>query len=155
KASEAGSTIARLEEVIRKFGERSSAGPSKGRSGKDGGKDGGTGPGQGKMRRDKRVERMLRWHMRFTANTGEEYLAQLRSMGAILAIPMDNTPKPKYQLVRDLRRGGKLLDEDVSKINRIYWIDSKDSSVRDLIAALGLTLRHRPSHFVAFMPEKL
>src|SRR5262249_9110275 len=55
----------------------------------------------------------------------------------------------------DLRRGGKLLDEDVTKIQRIYWIDSKPSSVRDVVAALGLTLRHKPGHIVAFMPEKL
>jgi hypothetical protein len=121
--------------------------------GKDGVKGPGRGLGEGKLRLTPREKRMLRWRMNFTASTGAEYLRQLRGLGAILAIPTREGDDPEYRIVRDLRRGSKLLKEDVSKIERIYWIDDKPNSVRDLVAALGLSLR--PKRFVAFMPESL
>jgi hypothetical protein len=96
---------------------------------------------------------MLRWHMRFTANSGLEYVKQLRELGAILAFPMADGPNPEYQLVRDLRPPAKLVREDLSNIQRIYWIDDKPQSVRDVVQALGL--RIQPHRFVAFMPEEL
>jgi len=96
---------------------------------------------------------MLRWNMKFTANSGAEYVAQLKSLGAILAVPVKEGNNPEYKIIRDLKSPAKLLDEDLSKINRIYWIDDKPNSVRDVMAALGINMR--PSRFVAFMPEKL
>src|SRR5262249_13837392 len=59
----------------------------------------------------------------------------------------------EYKIVRDLNSPAQLLDEDIGKIQRIYWIDDKPGSVRDMMGALGLAIR--PSHFVAFMPEEL
>jgi hypothetical protein len=123
----------------------------------------GTGPGQGdgpgvgpgRAKLTKREQRMLRWNMRFTALMGAEYLAQLRGLGAILAFPVSEGDKPKYKVVRDLKPGGKLLDEDLSKINRIYWFDNKAKSVKDILGVLGARLPRMPEHFVAFMPEAL
>jgi hypothetical protein len=136
--------------------------PGKGRRGP--GSDGGDGvgvgprkgPDSGKATLSKREKRMLRWHMRFTANTGADYLAQLRGLGGILAFPvMKGDAPPPYQVVRDLRAGAKLLDEDLSKIQRIYWIDDKPQSVRDILSALRIDLKPVPAHFVAFLPEEL
>ncbi len=159
--SETGKALARMEKSIRKRLHDGLAGKGRGGPGQGGGKDkgkgtgegAGTGPGKSTGTLTVREKRMLRWHMRFTANTGAEYLRQLRGLGAILAIPTREGDDPEYKIVRDLRPGGKLLDEDISKIERIYWIDDKPNSVRDIMAALGLSLR--PSRFVAFMPPKL
>jgi hypothetical protein len=115
-------------------------------AGKDRGKDGG-----GKTDLTPREKRMLRWHMRFTANTGPEYLAQLRALGAILAFPT----KEGYQIVRGLRPGARANVEDISTIQRIYWIDDKPFSVRDILSSLNLPTDPLPPRFIAFMPEEL
>jgi hypothetical protein len=159
-ASDNGPAIAQLEaDIRRKLMEGARPGKDGGRGGKDRGKGPSTGPGEGNMARDKRIERMLRWHMRFTANSGVEYLAQLRGLGAILGIPVNEGGKTRYWIVRDLHPPAKLLkNEDLSKIQRIYWWDDKPESAVDIMRALGgeaASLRPMPSRFVAFMPEKL
>lgn len=127
--------------------------------GRDGRKDGGVGSkvGGGTAKQSKRIERMLRWNMHFSAVTGEEYLAQLRDLGAILGVPARDEdrayPAKEYLLVRELRSPGKLLTEDANKLNRIFWIDDKPNSIRDIMAVLDLN--RSPGHFVAFMPERL
>jgi hypothetical protein len=122
--------------------------------GKGTGEGDGSGPGKGSGTLTQREKRMLRWTMLFSTNNGPDYLAQLRGLDAILAIPVKETAEGReYKLVRNLNSPAQLLDEDIGKIQRIYWIDDKPGSVRDMMAALGLSIR--PSHFVAFMPEKL
>lgn len=135
------------------------SGYGKGGSGSGGGSGDGQGTGTGSGRGEghgtltQREKRMLRWSMLFDTRNGRDYLDQLRGLGAILAVPVDPTGK-NYKLIRDLSaRPAKLSDEDISKIQRIYWIDDKPESVRDVMDVLGVRLR--PSHFVAFMPEKL
>jgi len=154
--------FARLEDSVRsKLASGIRAGAGKGGTGEGGGsgtgkgKGDGAGTGDGKASLSKREKRMLRWHMQFTANTGPEYLSQLRGLGAVLAFPVTEGPDPQYKVVENLVRGGKLLDKDVSEYHRIYWIDDKPTSVRDIISALGLTLPRVPSRFVAFMSESL
>jgi hypothetical protein len=130
-------------------------GPGSG-GGKDKGKGTGEGPGKGpgKATLSQREKRMLRWSMHFNTTNGFDYLRQLNGLGAILAIPVREVPRPHYRIVRDLtRRPAKLLNEDVSKIHRIYWIDDHPKSVLQVMNALGVNLR--PSRFVAFMPEEL
>jgi hypothetical protein len=160
--SETGKALARLDQdLANKL--RDGLNPGRGKKGRGSaggegtGKGTGTGPGTGPGHATltQREKRMLRWNMRFTANTGMEYLAQLRGLGAILAFPVNEGSKPTYRIVRDLQPGGKLLDEDVSKINRIYWFDTKVRSVDDILTALRISMRPRPSQFVAFMPEEL
>ena len=66
-----------------------------------------------------REKRMLRWHMKFSASNGPEYLAQLHGLGAILAIPVTEEKGKDliYKVIRDLRPGkGVLKDDDLSKI---------------------------------------
>jgi hypothetical protein len=112
----------------------------------------GEGPGPGKGKLNRRVERMLRWTLMFNTDNGADYLAQLRGLGAILAIPV-NVENREFKFVRKLTPPAQLEEEDITKINRIYWVDEKPESVRDLMAALGVKMR--PSFFVAFMPEEL
>lgn len=137
--------------------------PGKGRGGpgKDGGRGTGTGTGDGDGRGEgqsgnlsNREKRMLRWSMIFDTRTGTDYLNQLRGLGAILAIPTGPDGKT-YKIVRDLSGRGpaKLLDEDISSIQRIFWIDDRPESVSSLMAALHCNLK--PGHFVAFMPPSL
>jgi hypothetical protein len=159
--SESARAFAKLDEDLRKrirpTGDGPVAGAGKGGSGSGGGKgtgDGtgeGSGKGVGKAKLNAREKRMLRWHMRFTARTGAEYLAQLRSLGAILAFPTGEG----YMVVRDLRPGGRGKVEDISSIQRIYWIDDKPFSVRDILAVLGMPAEPLPPKFIAFMPEEL
>ena len=84
--------------------------PGKGQGGigSGGGKGSGSGTGEGigvgsgKSKLNDREKRMLRWHMRFTANSGQEYLDQLRGLGAILAVPVVERPEPQYKVIRNL-----------------------------------------------------
>jgi hypothetical protein len=153
--------LADLEVGLRKkLSDGLRPGKGEGGPGKDGGKDKGkgtgTGPGEGagKATLTQREKRMLRWHMRFTAANGPEYLSQLRSLGAILAIPVnEGGPTKEYKLVKDLNPPAKLVSEDLSQMKRIYWIDDKPKSVQDIMQALGLNMN--PSRFVAFMPQEL
>lgn len=125
----------------------------------DPGENPGTGPGgqggQGGQggSSEIRINRMLRWTMLFDTTTGQSYVAQLDSLGAILGIPK----KPEggdYWLIRDLkRRPARLLDEDWTKLRRIQWTDSNPKSAYDVATALRLNAV--PTHFIAFMPESL
>jgi hypothetical protein len=124
----------------------------RGRGGPGGG---GTGPGPGPGGASRPPNpRMLRWSLLFNTQTGEDYVRQLRGLGAILAVPVKEGDRPEYRLVRNLsRRPAQLLDEDLSQIKRIYWTDNNPRSVQEVMSTLGL--RERPSHFVAFMPQEL
>jgi hypothetical protein len=114
----------------------------------------GTGTGKGATL-SQREKRMVRWTMMFNTNNGPDYLTQLAGLGAILAIPVnEDDSKPDYRLVHDLKaKPAELKQEDLSKMDRIYWIENKPQSVRDIMSALGLSIH--PSHFVAFMPKEL
>ncbi len=110
-------------------------------------------PPPSKMNLSPRERRMLRWVIEFDTENGDEYLRQLRGLGAVLAIPKGDKDN-EYAMIRDPgARPPKLLDEDLSKIERIYWIDDKPSSVARLVHALGLT--KVPGHFVAFLPKEV
>ncbi len=124
------------------------AGPG---SGGQGGQGGDGGDPAGKLSR--REKRMLRWTMMFDTTSGESYVAQLRSLGAILGIP--KSPQGgDYWLVRDLgRRPAQLLNEDWTKLGRIQWTDSSQKSARDLADTIRLPFT--PTHFIAFMPQSL
>ncbi len=136
--------------------------PSKGNggTGKDGGtgsgKDKGVGPGNGEgagRMLNEREKRMLRWSMKFNTRNGSDYLHQLDALGAILAIPVG--PNGQFKVIRDLSRPRPpLLDEDLSQIQRIWWIDDNPRSVASLMAALGYS-NLRPAHVVAFIPPEL
>ena len=98
------------------------------------------------------TKRMLRWSMKFNMRSGTDYLHQLDALGTVLAIPVG--PAEQFKVIRDLsKRPPPLLDEDLSKIQRIWWIDDNPPSVQSLMQAMGLP--YQPSHVVAFIPPEL
>ncbi len=128
----------------------------RGMEGKPGPSDGKDGKGkQGKGKLAEQRDRMLRWSLIFDTHSGRDYVAQLNGLGAILAVPVGtDEKKPDFKIIRDLSaRPAKLLDEDIGKIQRIYWVDDKAQSVGDVMTVLGV--KEKPSYFVAFMPEEL
>jgi beta-lactamase regulating signal transducer with metallopeptidase domain len=100
-----------------------------------------------------REQRMLRWTINFNTKNGEDYIRQLRGLGAFLAIPTDAENK-NHKVIRNLNElPPKLLDEDLSKIERIFWIDDKPKSVESLARALRLT--EKPAYIVVFLPQEI
>jgi hypothetical protein len=151
----------RLDDTMRrKTRDGLTPGKGEGGPGSGGGKGKGKGTGEGDASgkgtgtMTQRERRMLRWNMHFPTSNPQDYVRQLNGLGAILAIPLDDSPTPNYKVVRDLMaRPAKLLDEDLSEIKRIYWIDDNPTNVRDVMETLGISLR--PPRFVAFMPVSL
>ena len=161
KGPDSMKAFARLNDnVRRKLSDGLNPGAGRGGRGSGGGRGEGVGPGEGggrgegKQNLSRREKRLLRWSMSFNTRTGEDYVRQLRGLGAILAIPVKEGQKPEYKVVRNLsQRPAQLLEEDLSKINRIYWIDDKPRSVMEVMNVLQVRLK--PSHFIAFMPIEL
>jgi hypothetical protein len=140
------------DNIRHKLSDGLNPGKGRGGSGSGGGKD----TGEGKQNLSPREKRMLRWTLKFDTRSGEDYVRQLRGLGAILAIPVKEVKgqPPEYKIVRDLwKRPAQLLDEDISKIKRIYWVDDNPRSVMEVMNVLQVRLR--PSHFIAFMPVEL
>lgn len=160
----AAQTFKNLADASTRFRVADGHKPPKGKGGPGagGGSGSGTGPGTGDGRGPgtsgkltQREKRMLRWTMLFKTENARDYLSQLHGLGAILAVPVnENGGNREYRIIRNLAaRPAKLVQEDVSQIQRIYWVDDNPQSVMDVMGILGVRLR--PSHFVAFMPEEL
>lgn len=160
-ASESTKTLDRLdknlrEKLFRGLGDNANVAPKgRGGSGMGGGKDKGVGTadgdGIGTGTIGARQQRVLRWTLMFNTLDGNDYRRQLAALGAILAIP---EPNGEYKVIRDLNRRpatGEL--EDVTKLNRIFWVDDKPDSVGSLATALAL--RPIPQQIVAFFPASL
>jgi hypothetical protein len=136
---------------------RGKSGPGKG--GGEGSGDGvgvgsKSGPGIQSGQATIRQRRQARWKMFFSTAGGADYLQQLRALGAYMGVPQvkgDN--QIDYLLIKDIKRPAKLLREDVSKLNRIFWFDHEPRSVLGMAQALGLA--KPPPFFVAFFPQQL
>jgi beta-lactamase regulating signal transducer with metallopeptidase domain len=117
------------------------------------GAGGGSRQGDGRGRKAERDRRMIRWRILFDTRSGDEYVRQLSALGAVLAFSTEDEG-PNYRVVRDLSaRPAKGVEEDVTKIDRIFWVDDDPKSVESLLKALGLDAK--PKHVVVFLPEKL
>ena len=120
-------------------------------SGKDKGVGTGTGEGTGRMLNEGE-KRMLRWSMKFNTGNGADYLRQLthsRHPGRA------RRPQRQFKVIRDLwRPHPPLLDEDLSQIQRIWWIDDNPRSVESLMAAMDYS-NLWPLRVVAFIPPEL
>jgi hypothetical protein len=132
------------------------AGYGKGGSGDGGGKGRGHGRGEGDLSGDGkqtaniRMQRVLRWTMKFNTFDGDDYRKQLDGLGAILAV---GDGHEGYLVIRDLKNVPvKAAPEDLKSIRRIFWIDNNAQSVNSLARALGLPV---PREFIAFFPESL
>jgi hypothetical protein len=122
--------------------------------GSGGGKNGGVGPGDGPGdgpggATNARTKRKLRWTITFNTQTGSDYLRQLHALGAILAY---NGPDGSLNVVHDLvqRPLKPVVNEDLQKLNRIFWIDDRRETVEQLARAMGLEFV--PDKIVALFP---
>jgi hypothetical protein len=136
---------------------RGNASQGKGGPGEGGGKGSGKGTGEGnlagpgKINVSQREKRQLRWEMQFRTLDGNDYLRQLKSLNAILAI---DGPSGELLVIEDLmRRPAVPVAKDFEGINRIYWTDDRPESVNGLAHALQLP--NVPSRFIAFFPVEL
>jgi hypothetical protein len=156
-AAAVASALANVQERARQQIAGLLAPKGRGGSGEGGGLGEGSGPGEGnlsgpgKARMSQREKRQLRWTMMFNTRDGNDYLRQLQALGAILAIPQEGG---QFLVLKDLSRRPAVGEiEDITKINRIYWIDDKQQSVTSLSNALGLV--PPPRLIAAFFPESL
>jgi hypothetical protein len=137
-----------LEQLSQEPGSRGSSDDGRG---PDKGPRAGGGPGPGGASISNRQKRLLRWTLIFNTATGDDYRRQLSALGAILAVPQ---PQGSYLVIRDLKQTparGKI--EDLSAINRIFWIDDKPESVAALASVLGIG--PAPTRLIAFFPKSL
>jgi hypothetical protein len=141
---------------------RADAAKGKGGTGKGGGKGGGEGTGVGGGKGPGvaggnatiRQRRQARWKMFFNTGGGDDYIKQMRGLGAFLGVPqLKGDNQVEYLLIRDIKRNAEAKREDVSKLNRIFWFDHDPRSVLSVSKALGL--RNPPPFFVAFFPPEL
>src|SRR5262249_35110115 len=110
----------------------------------------GVGGGEGANTGSIRAARKLRWTIMFNTVSGYDYLRQLDSLGAILAV---KAPDGELKTIRNLmQRPAKLEVEDLQKLNRIFWIDDKPETVEQLVQALGLPFT--PPQIIALFPYK-
>jgi RNA polymerase sigma factor (sigma-70 family) len=98
-----------------------------------------------------RARRVQRWALDFGTDDGEESARQLQALGAVVAVPEAND-KGRYRVFRDLtKRPVRGEGEDLTRIDRLFWIDSSTASVTRLARALGIA--PVPEHVVVFFPE--
>jgi hypothetical protein len=121
--------------------------------GRDTGDDVGVGPKKGPGVSERTRERQRRWTLIFNTRDGQDYVRQLNALGAILVYP-DPQEKNEFRVIRNLReRPVTAKIEDVAQIQRMYWVDDTETSVRSLSAALGL--KPTPPGFGMFFPADL
>lgn len=119
-----------------------------------GDESGGAGPGG--TGSDSTRARGLRWIIRFNTRSGQDYLAQLKAMKAVVMIPVPPDNK-KMILVRDPgnpRTDQFATDADLAEqANKMQFSDVRKESNEAIAEALRL--RFTPSAFWAFFPKGL
>ena len=140
-------------------GLRDALGKGLGGPGSGGGKGSGVGTGVGEGeglggKINARTKRRLRWTMMFSTSSGQDYVRQLQTLGATLAV--NTPPEGEVKIIRNLfARPVKLESEDLGKLmrERIYWVDDDRESVTKLSRVLGLDFV--PERVGAFFPKEL
>jgi hypothetical protein len=106
---------------------------------------------------DVRLMRALRWTMVFNREDGQDYRRQLAGLTAQMkekTIVAIKEPDGRYRVFRDLDsdRPASAI-EDLSTMQRIFWVDNKPDSVRALSRVLGLA--QPPPSIAILFPEEL
>ena len=140
-----------LADKLLGIGAKKGSGPGVG-SGDDGTK--GTGPG-GTGANSTRA-RSLRWVLRFRTSSGDDYIAQLSAMGAVVLVPMPPDFKQGLYFT-DLKNPGNRkmsTDDDLRKLaGQIKFSDTRPDSVRGVCDVLGVN--EKAKSFWAFFPRGL
>lgn len=155
-SDEKAAELALLDQSIRDkllgVGQKRGSGGSTGT-----GDSGQTGNGPGGFGADTTRARGLRWVIRFRTASGQDYLDQLRSMGAIVIVPVPPDFKTRMHIYRDLKNptpGVVMTAEDWDSLsNQIRFCDFKQESGRQISEALGLPFT--APFFWAFFPKGL
>lgn len=111
------------------------------------------GPGTSK-RKNSRGERMARWSVTFSYQTGEEYLQKLANLGATLAIAQADG---KFLVINDVNQRPITTTsknrEELLKLNQLYWRQDDSDAMQALQRMLGLST---PPKFIwTFFPRDL
>jgi hypothetical protein len=113
----------------------------------------GTGPGGEGA--DSTQARNLRWVLRFNVTDGQDYLDQLKAMGAEILIPLADQ---NYLIVPDLNKPKdytSVTEEGLQRLaKKIKFSDSRSAEVKAFCRALGLD-NLSPKEFWAFFPKEL
>jgi hypothetical protein len=142
-AKDATATLSNLSD---RLGDAIRGSPSAGS--KDGTPRGTGAPGPLGSIRDDRVHR---WQVNFTVTGPEDHLRQFAGLGAILAVPDSDG---RYHVYRELSRRPRVARvEDISKIDRIWFVDAKAETVAAISRLLGMP--GQPTKLIAFFPQKL
>jgi hypothetical protein len=122
--------------------------PGRSSDGTQGNGTGGTGP-------DSTRARGLRWVLRFSVRGGSDYIAQLRSMGAEILIPLSSDKD--CIIVPDLgapRSARTATDADLKRLaGKIQFSDQRPAMVKEVVGALGVKVSSQPNAFWAFFPK--
>src|SRR5262245_10329167 len=95
-----------------------------------------------------KIQRMMRWTMFFTTNGAADYLQQMRQLGVILGVQMQDET---IFLIRDLSKRPARPEKGSAVPGRIFWMDDNPESVRAMTEELKLEMR--PWRVIAFFPE--
>ena len=115
------------------------------------------GAGPGGFGADETRARGLRWVIRFRTTSGQNYLEQLRSLGAIVVVPTPPDFKTRMYIFRDLNNptpGVVIQPSDWDELSdQIRFCDLKETSGRQISTALNLP--YTAPYFWAFFPKGL
>jgi hypothetical protein len=141
-----------LAEKLLGVGNKKGAGPGAG-SGEDGSK----GTGVGGTGADSTRARSLRWVLRFSTDSGEDYVAQLAAMNATILVPLppNFSQGMFFTDLRNLSQKHMSSDADLKKLaGQIKFSDTRPESVRAVCQVLGVKDPGVKS-FWAFFPRTL
>ncbi len=97
----------------------------------------------------------LRWRLSFDSKDGRDYLKQLTTLKAMIALPVDGE-EGKFILIRDLDKPNVAAVEDLSTVDRICWIDDRSESVRSVLSALPKNAKTQKAAFIiTYFPIEL
>jgi hypothetical protein len=121
------------------------------------GSDGSAGTGPGGTGSDSTRARGLRWVLRFSVRGGSDYIAQLRSMGAEILIPV--TSDRDCIIIPNLddpKSARTATDADFKRLaGKIQFSDNRRPMVAEIIDSLGVRVPGQPKAFWAFFPKEV
>lgn len=142
--------IAKLDQALR---DGLLGGGTPGTGGGGGGGDGsgiGTNSGPGTGTPNQRAKRKLRWTIMFNTNSND-YLHQLEVLQAILSFRgADQSVYVAKDLTKRPVAFERSSEDELRKLNRIFWIDDTRESVDQLMRTMGRN--ESPAQIVALFP---
>lgn len=139
-----------LQQKLLGIGGKKGVGPG------DGGGEEGKGAGPGGTGANSTRARSLRWVMRFRTSGGDDYLAQLRALKAVILVPIPPENK-RCHYFRDLNDLGSRTiasDTELGALNGlIRFTDPRPDSVRAVCDELGV--KENAKVFFAYFPKEM